>query len=99
MVRKNVPRVLWDFGAIWVSTTMRLTARHAGKLQGRTRLERATGETPDISENLDFGFYDLVWYRENAGLGEEKIGRWLGVSKNYGSQMSYWILTSSGYNV
>ena len=99
MVRKNVPRVLWDFGAKWVSTTMRLTASHAGKLQGRTPIERVTGETPDISENLDFGFYDLVWYRENAGLGEEKIGRWLGVSTNYGSQMSYWVLTSAGYNV
>ena len=52
-----------------------------------------TGETPDISEYLDFGFYDWCWYHENAGLGELKLGRWLGVSHRIGSAMSYWILT------
>ena len=37
-------------------------------LHGRTPLEEVTGKTPDISEYLDFGFYDYVWFRENAGL-------------------------------
>ena len=30
-------------------------------------IESVTGETTDISEYLDFGFYDSVWYHENAG--------------------------------
>ena len=50
----------------------------------------------DISEYLDFGFYDWVWYRENAGLGETKMGRWLGVSHRVGTLMSFWVLTSTG---
>ena len=32
---------------------------------------------------------------ENAGLGEPKLGRWLGVSHRVGSAMSYWVLTST----
>ena len=59
---------------------MQLTASTAGKLQGRTTLELLTGETPNISEYLDFGWYNRVWYKEDAGLGETKIGRFLGPS-------------------
>jgi hypothetical protein len=53
-----------------------------------------TGESVDISEYLDFGFYDWIWYRDNAGLGETKLGRWLGVSHQVGPLMSFWILTA-----
>ena len=42
---------------------------------GRTAIEIVTGETPDISEYLDFSFYDWVTYRTNAGLGESSLGR------------------------
>ena len=59
-------------------------------------MEQITGETPDISEYLDFGFYDWIWYKDNAGLGENKIGRWLGVAHRVGNLMSYWILTITG---
>lgn len=55
--------------------------------------ERVSGESVDISEYLDFGYYDWAWYKENAGLGETKLGRWLGVSHRTGTLMSYWILT------
>jgi hypothetical protein len=42
----------------------------------------------DISEYLDFGFYDRIWFLENAGLGERKLGYWLGVSYRIGSLMA-----------
>ena len=51
-------------------------------------MEQLTGKTPDISEYLDFSFYDWCWYNNNAGLGDTKLGRWL---------MSYWILTLKGH--
>ncbi|KAI2501830.1 Reverse transcriptase (RNA-dependent DNA polymerase) [Fragilaria crotonensis] len=63
--------------------------------EGRTPLEIITGETPDISEYLDFEFYDWVTFRSNAGLGEVQLGRWLGVSHRVGRLMSYWILPDS----
>ena len=96
MVRKSVPQRLWDFGLQWVCDIQNRTASSARGLDGRCPLERVTGETVDISEYLDFGFYDWVWYRENAGLGETKLGRWLGVSHRIGTLMSFWIITSNG---
>jgi hypothetical protein len=59
-------------------------------------MEIITGDTPDISEYLDFEFYDWVVFRSNAGLGEAELGKWLGVSHRVGRLMSYWILPSSG---
>ena len=94
MVRKRVPRRFWDYGMRWVSETMQLTANKAGRMDTAIPLEVVSGETPDISEYLDFGFYDKVSYRENAGLGETKHGRWLGVSHKTGSLMCYWVLTA-----
>ncbi len=96
MVRKNVPHRLWDYGLQWVCDIQNRTSNSARGLDGRCPLERLTGETVDISENLDFGFYDWVWFRENAGLGETKLGRWLGVSHRVGTLMSFWVITSTG---
>jgi hypothetical protein len=94
--RTNCPRRIWNYGIPYVCAIMRMTASYAGTLQGRTPMEALTGETPDISEYLDFGFYDLAWYKENAGLGEIQLGRFLDVSHSVGSLMSYWILPVSG---
>ena len=66
---------------------------------GGVPLENITGETEDISDYLDFGFYDRVWFNENAGLGERGIGRWLGVSHRTGGAMSYWTLKANDYVV
>jgi hypothetical protein len=59
-------------------------------------LQDATGETPDMSEHLDFGFCDHVSYKENAGLGTAAVGRWLGASHRVGGLMSSWVLTQTG---
>jgi hypothetical protein len=61
-------------------------------LNGRTLIEYITGDTPDVSEFIDFGFYDWVIYWQNAGLGKIEIGKWLGVSHKVGKLMSYWVL-------
>ena len=68
---------------------MQITASFAEYLQGRKPLEALTGETTEISKYLDFGFYDWVWFKEDAGLGETKLGRLLGVSHHIVSLMSY----------
>ncbi len=96
MIRKRVPRKLWDYGVRWTTQVMQRTSTQAGGLQGACPLQAVTGETVDISEYLDFGFYDHVSYKENAGLGATAIGRWLGVSHRVGGLMSYWVLTQTG---
>jgi hypothetical protein len=99
MLRTHCPQRIWNYGLPHVCTIMRLTASYAGRLQGQTPLEAITGETPDISEYLDFGFYDLVWFKENAGLGETQLERFLDVDHAVGSLMSYKILPMSGIPV
>ena len=94
--KKNVPDRLWDYGIDYICETGNLTTNSSRYSNGRVPLECITGETPDISEYMDFGFYDWVSYRSNAGLGTPSIGRWLGVSHRVGQLMSYWILTRSG---
>ena len=56
---------------------MSLTYTSVGGINGYVPLCRVTGETADISEYLYFGFYDRVWYKDNAGLGPQYPGRWL----------------------
>ena len=96
MFRSGCPKELWGYGLPHIAKIMQRTASYSGTLDGRTPLEDLTGETPDISEYLDFGFYDWVWYKENAGIGESKLGKFIGISSNVGSLMSYWVLPSSG---
>ena len=94
MVQKRVPEQFWDYGLRWVSETSNLTYTTAGCLSnGTIPLTEVTGETPDISEYLDFAFYDKVWYKDNAGLSPEEPGRWLGVSSRTGRLMCYHVLT------
>ena len=96
MFKKHVPKVFWDYGMRWVCETMSRTHTRAQRIDGGIPLEKVTGETVDISNYLDFGFYDHVVYRDNAGLSEPKIGRWLGVSKNVGTMMTFYVLTQTG---
>ena len=96
MIRKRVPEPLWDYGVRWVSETSSLTHTSAGGLNGCIPITQVTGETADISEYLDFGFYDEVWYKDNAGLSPYEPGRWLGVSHRTGRLMCYHVLTQKG---
>ena len=59
MIKKQVPKRLWDFGLIYDSELLCCMAQGT---DNRTGYEEVTGQTPDISEWLDFKFYDLVWW-------------------------------------
>jgi hypothetical protein len=97
MIRKRVPRKLWDYGVRWTTQVIQRTSTQAGGLRGACPMEEVTGKTVDmISEYLDFGFYNHISYKENAGLGRTAIGRWLGVSHRVGGLMSYWVLMQAG---
>jgi len=58
MQQQGVPKRLWDYRLVWASEIMNRMARG----DGRTPYEIITGNTPDISEWLDFNFYDWCWY-------------------------------------
>jgi len=96
MITNNVPARLWDYGLVYEAEIMSRTCRHDGD---RCGLEILTGDTPDISEWIDFTFFDLVWYHVAANdttTANRRLGRWLGISHRVGSDMCYWILTEAG---
>ena len=94
--KTNCPRALWNYGLPHFAKLMQLTASDAAGLEGRTPLGDLLGETPDISQYLDFGWYDWVWFKENAGLDVPRIGRFLGIVKSCSNIMTYHILPESG---
>ena len=71
MVRRRVPRSLWDYGLVWCSEIISLTHSSAGLMTSDIPREYITEETEDVSEYLDFRFYEKVWYKANAGLSPE----------------------------
>ena len=92
--KMNVPARLWDYGVAHACRIMNLTARGP---DFRTGYEEMLGETPDISEYVDFEFYDWVTYWDVPGEEDNpKLGRWLGVSNRVGSRMCYWVLPITG---
>jgi hypothetical protein len=92
--RKKVPVRLWDYAMVHITKLLNLTARGDN---GRTGQEEVTGETPDISEYVDFDFYDRVWYWDPPDADNSpKIGRWLGPSHHIGASMCFYILTQRG---
>ena len=98
MRKKCVPKRLWDYGLVYESEILTRMSRGA---DGRSGYEEVTGETPDISEWLDFEFYDIVWWwdrHQKPDITDEsrRLARWLGISHRVGSDMCYWLLTESG---
>ena len=92
----NCPRALWNYGIPHFAKLMQLTALNTAYLDGQTPFDKLLGETPDISEYLDFGWYDWVWYKENAGLDAPRLGKFLGIAESASNIMLYYILTKSG---
>ena len=96
MQQMKLPKNVWDYQSVWICDTRNLSLTISRYAKGQTTLGITTGEIPDISEYLDFGFYDWVTYLTNSGLGELSIGKWMGVLHKVGKLMSYLILTVYG---
>ena len=95
MGAKGVPSRLWDYGLVYESEILSRISRAPNERSG---IEQLTGETPDISEWLDFSSYDLVWYNvasNDTSTDPRQLGRLLGISHRLGSALCYWVLTKS----
>jgi hypothetical protein len=62
----------------------------------QTGYENMTGETPDISEYLNFDFYSWAKFYDKIQANGESYCQWLGINKNRGQGMVYYILQSNG---
>lgn len=90
---------MWDYCTLYHSKVRNLTAHPHFKLQGRTPLEIVTDHTPDVSEYLDYTWYEPVWYFDQEAEFPDarwKWARWLGVAHRVGQALCYYILPASG---
>ena len=97
MIKKGSPKRVWGYGFVHQSGVL---SRLAWGQNGQTGIEEVTGNTPDISEWLDFDFYDRVWWldtkKQSTTDNTITLGRWIGISHKIGSYMCYRVLTVSG---
>jgi hypothetical protein len=57
-----------------------------------------TGQTPDISEYTEFGFFEMLWYYDEMAVFPEdrrKLSRWLGVAHRIGQALCYYLLNQN----
>ena len=94
----KVPSRLWDYAQGHAVEVHNHTARKC--LNWLTPYECETGDTPDCSHLLYFDFYEPVWYWDNPKakfpIQKRKLGRWLGVARNVGQALCYYILVNNG---
>jgi hypothetical protein len=98
MTRSQTPLPLWDFCCQYVVELQNRIACPLSQLHGRTPYEVLTGNTPDISEFLEFRWFQPIWYYEPSVFPEQNrlMARWLGVAQRVGQAMCFWLLPSSG---
>ncbi len=64
MGRTNTPSQLWHFWCQYTAELQNRLARPVPWLQGCTPYEIMMGNMPDVSEFLEFEWYQPVWYFE-----------------------------------
>jgi hypothetical protein len=98
MARTKTPTPLWDFCTLYATDLRNRLARPLHQLHGCTPYEMLTGNTPDISEFLEYEWYQPVWYFEPTAFPNQRkiLARWIGVAHRVGQAMCYWLLPQSG---
>jgi hypothetical protein len=98
MSRFQIPRCFWDHVYKYYADLRNHLAIPRDILRGRTPLEMALSDTPDISEFITFHLYQPVWFHQPpAKYPESKsiVGRWLGPAHGVGQLLCYKILQSN----
>lgn len=98
MQRKNVPMRLWCYAMEYASELSCIIVPGMYRNRGRSGYEITLGTTPDISEYVEFDFYDYCWYWDSPQFPQEKrnLGRWLGIAHRVGQAMVYYVMNVNG---
>jgi hypothetical protein len=96
MMTNRCPEAFWDFALEYIISICQFLILRAA--DDRSLMEVITGETMDISEFMDFDFYQFVKYRDAKYDRDDpvQLGRWLGIVHEVGTPMTYWILKGNG---
>jgi hypothetical protein len=86
MSQSRTPHKLWDFCCQYVVDLHNRLARPLPQLQGRTPFELITVNTPNISQFLEFTWYQPIWYYEPIVFPNQEgsMARWIGIAHRVG---------------
>ena len=99
MNTSGAPAMCWLLAGQYMCFIENHLAREG--LGWRTPMEWVNGFTPDISQILQFQFYEPVYYKlidhEKWGGSNEALGRFVGFAENIGHAMTFKILTEDNH--
>ncbi|GAX21971.1 hypothetical protein FisN_16Hh038 [Fistulifera solaris] len=99
MKEANSPMPLWDYCLERRARINNMTARDRFNLHGQNPYTLVTGDTGDISNLCQFGWYEWVYFRDQKNdfpVSKEILGRVLGPAKGAGNEMAQWVLKANG---
>ena len=91
--------VLWCYCAEREAQIMSSYTRNIYSLQGMVPQSKLTGQPTDISNLIDFGFYEWCYYRDHQTsfpFPNKLLGRCLGPARTVGKEMCQNILCNNG---
>jgi hypothetical protein len=102
MLKKHSPKCLWDDAMELQAHILSHTAGNQFGVNGETPETMLSGETADISEFAEFGWYDWIKFRDTkVPCPQDKLvlGRHLGPSADIGPAMMAKTLKQNGQHV
>ena len=99
MIRKKVPLRFWCYAMEYYCDLSSVMVPGMYRNKGRTGYEIVFGNTPDISEYVEFEFYDYCWYwdtPQDYPHEKKQLGRWLGIAHRVGQAMVYYVANNNG---
>ena len=98
--RTGAPEELWFLCTEYTVYLLNRTSLSA--LNNKTAIEVMTGETPDISNLLQFEFFEPVYYYDPSvpfPASKECLGHFVGIAENVGDTMTFKVLTDDTQEV
>ena len=89
MFQTKFPNNLCEYGYSHTSQIMCSREIHFRYLHRITPTKNILGEPPDILDYLDFDFSDKVWFKQDSGIGDTRLGHCLGVTERITFLMIY----------
>jgi hypothetical protein len=101
MIKTGSPKKLWDHCIELMAMIRSCSTNSIYMTAGRVPETIMSGETADISQICQFGWFDWVMYHDPAKFPEDKatLGRYLGPAIDVGSMLTAKILMPNGQYV
>jgi hypothetical protein len=102
MIKTGSPRVLWDHCIELEALIRSSTSNNIYMNNGKVPETIMTGSTANISHICEFGWYDMVMFRDNVPTFTDiklTLGQYLGPATNVGSALTAKIFKANGQTV